>query len=62
MILDDYGKRLYGHNGNAYGLRNFMLFNDAYGYIFLCNGAKYKMIREDFSFIQEEFLKQLMNE
>ena len=62
LILDDYGKRLYGHTGNAYGLRSFMLFNDAYGYIFLCNGAKYKMIREDFSFIQEEFLKQLMNE
>lgn len=39
-----------------------MLFNDKYGYIFLCNGAKYKMIREDFSLIQEEFLKQLINE
>lgn len=62
LILDDYGKTLYGHTGCAYGLRSYMLFNDEYGYIFLCNGAKYKMARDGFSKVQEDFLKEQLHE
>ena len=62
LILDDYGPTLYGHTGCAYGLRSYMLFDDQYGYLFLCNGAKYQMIRDGFATIQEGFLKEQLNE
>ncbi len=62
LILDDYGPTLYGHTGCAYGLRSYMLFDDHYGYIFLCNGAKYNMIRDGFAKVQEDFLKEQINE
>lgn len=39
LILDKENRRLYGHTGSAYGLRSFMLFDDSYGYIFMCNGS-----------------------
>lgn len=40
QILDDYHKDpIYGHFGNAYGLRSFMFFNDFIGIIFITNGA-----------------------
>ncbi|MEI3504727.1 MAG: hypothetical protein V8Q77_00185 [Bacilli bacterium] len=38
----------------------FMLFDDNYGYIFMCNGAKYVMALEDFTSLQEECLKELL--
>ena len=60
LILDVNNRRLYGHTGNAYGLRSFMLFDDNYGYIFMCNGAKYVMALEDFTSLQEECLKELL--
>ena len=60
LILDVDNRRLYGHTGNAYGLRSFMLFDDNYGYIFMCNGAKYVMALEDFTSLQEECLKELL--
>lgn len=60
LILDIDGKILYGHTGNAYGLRSFMLFDDNYGYIFMCNGAKYIMATDDFTFLQEECLKEIL--
>ncbi len=41
VILDSFKERLYGHFGNAYGLRAFMLFNDNNGYIFISNGGDY---------------------
>ncbi len=62
LILDDYGPRLYGHTGSAYGLKSFMFFNDEYGYIFLCNGSNFKMARDGFTIIQESFLKQMLKD
>lgn len=41
IILDGFDGSLYGHFGNAYGLRAFMLFNDKHGYIFASNGGKF---------------------
>lgn len=60
MITDDYKTRLHGHLGNAYGLRSYMLFTDEVGYIFMCNGAAFKLIKDDISTIQEEFLIEMM--
>lgn len=62
IILDNYDKGLYGHTGDAYGLKSFMLFNEEYGYIFLCNGAIYKPNENDISQIQKEFLEGLIYE
>lgn len=60
MITDDYKTRLHGHLGNAYGLRSYMLFTDEIGYIFMCNGAKFKLIKDDISTLQEDFLNEMM--
>lgn len=60
MITDDYNERLYGHLGNAYGLRSYMLFNNKLGYIFMCNGANFKLIKKDISTLQEDFLIEMM--
>lgn len=62
VILDGYGKTLYGHTGEAYGLRSFMFFNENNGYIFMCNGCNFKMYLSDFSKLQHEVLKELTNE
>lgn len=60
MITDDYKYRLHGHLGNAYGLRSYMLFTDNIGYIFICNGANFKLIKDDISTMQEDFLFEMM--
>lgn len=40
LILDGFkDTSLYGHFGNAFGLRSFMLSDDEYGYIFITNGG-----------------------
>ena len=61
LILDINDTTLYGHTGEAYGLRSFMLFNSDYGYLFACNGARFKMALEDFSLVQKQFLNEMMN-
>lgn len=60
MITDEYNKRLYGHLGNAYGLRSFMLFSKNKGYIFMCNGANFKIIMDDISTLQNDFIKEMI--
>ena len=61
-IMDNYGDRLYGHTGDAYGLKSFMLFNDDYGYIFFVNGAHFELIPEDMCVIQHDYLEAMVNE
>lgn len=57
LILEGYGEPLYGHFGNAYGLRSYMLFGQTRGYIFLCNGANFGYIKEKgITDIQEDVL------
>ena len=57
LILEGYGETLYGHFGNAYGLRSYMLFGKTCGYIFLCNGANFGYIKEKgITDIQEDSL------
>ncbi len=62
IILDNYGERLWGHTGDAYGLKSFMLFNDNYGYIFLCNGAHFENVPNELCVLLNDFLKELINE
>ncbi len=60
VIVDIYNTRLYGHTGEAYGLRSFMLFNDNHGYLLACNGARYKMAMESFSLLQAQCLEEMI--
>ncbi len=62
LILDGYGETLYGHFGNAYGLRSFMLFGKTRGYIFLCNGAHFTdIVSKGITDIQEDSLLFMVN-
>ncbi|MCM1260383.1 MAG: beta-lactamase family protein [Prevotella sp.] len=60
LILDDYGPRLYGHTGSAYGLRSFMFFNANYGYICMCNGARYTYRPSGITTLQEGVLQEVL--
>lgn len=61
IIMDQFTKEpLYGHFGNAYGLRSFMLFNKNGGIIFLCNGANFITDEEHMTIVQEEIIKYLV--
>lgn len=58
LILDGYGPTLYGHLGDAYGLRSYMLFEKERGYIFLCNGALFnEILSKGITDIQEDTLQ-----
>lgn len=37
---------LLGHFGYAYGLRSFMFYNRENGYIFMCSGSNYEMLKD----------------
>ncbi len=37
---------LLGHFGYAYGLRSFMFYNRDNGYIFMCSGSNYEMLKD----------------
>ena len=61
IIMDQFtNKPLYGHFGNAYGLRSFMLYNQNGGIIFLCNGANFITDEEHMTVLQEEVIKYLV--
>ena len=62
IIMDSYGDRLYGHTGDAYGLKSFMLFNDDFGYIFLCNGAHFEPRENDMCVLLHDYLEVMVNE
>lgn len=51
---------MYGHFGTAYGLKSFMFYNRENGYIFMCGGQNYKIIKEiNISEIQNDLFKYL---
>jgi len=58
IILDYKGKRLYGHFGDAYGVRSFMLFNPEkkVGINYLTNGGFYKLQESGIDSVQEQVL------
>ncbi len=61
IIMDEFTKDpLYGHFGNAYGLRSFMLYNKNGGLIFLCNGANFLSDEEHMTILQEKVIKFLV--
>ncbi len=61
IIMDNFTKDpLYGHFGNAYGLRSFMLYNKNGGLIFLCNGANFLSNEEHMTILQEKVIKFLV--
>lgn len=61
IIMDEFTlDPLYGHFGNAYGLRSFMLYNKNGGLIFLCNGANFLSDEEHMTILQEKVIKFLV--
>ena len=51
---------MYGHFGTAYGLKSFMFYNRDNGYIFMCGGQNYKIIKEkNISEIQNDLFEYL---
>ena len=61
IIMDQFTEKpLYGHFGNAYGLRSFMLYNENGGIIFLCNGANFLSDEEHMTILQEKVIKYLV--
>lgn len=61
IIMEQFTKDpLYGHFGNAYGLRSFMLYNKEGGIIFLCNGANFITDEEHMTIVQEKIIKYLV--
>lgn len=61
IIMDNFTKEpLYGHFGNAYGLRSFMLYNKNGGLIFFCNGANFLSDEEHMTLLQEKVIKFLV--
>ncbi len=61
IIMDQFTEKpLYGHFGNAYGLRSFMLYNENGGIIFLCNGANFITDEEHMTIVQEKIIKYLV--
>lgn len=61
IIMDEFTKDpLYGHFGNAYGLRSFMLYNKNGGLIFLCNGANFLSDEEHMTILQKKVIKFLV--
>lgn len=63
IIMDEFTiSPLYGHFGNAYGLRSFMLYNENGGMIFLCNGANYLNDVEHMTVLQKDIIEFLVSE
>lgn len=61
IIMDEFTKDpLYGHFGNAYGLRSFMLYNKNGGLIFLCNGANFLSDEEHLTILQKKVIEFLV--
>lgn len=61
IIMDEFTEKpLYGHFGNAYGLRSFMLYNENGGLIFLCNGANFLSDEEHMTILQAKLIKFLV--
>lgn len=62
IIMDQFTEKpLYGHFGNAYGLRSFMLYNENGGFIFLCNGANFITDEDHMTILQEKLIKFLVD-
>ena len=63
IIMDEFTiSPLYGHFGNAYGLRSFMLYNENGGMIFLCNGANFLNDVEHMTVLQKDIIEFIVNE
>ncbi len=61
IILDNYlDQKLYGHFGNAYGLRAFMLFNLDIGIIFIANGGDYLSDDDHLTPLLDNMIKKLL--
>ncbi len=62
IIMEQFTEKpLYGHFGNAYGLRSFMLYNENGGFIFLCNGANFITDEDHMTILQEKLIKFLVD-
>lgn len=64
IIMNNFTKApLYGHFGNAYGLRSFMLYSRELekGIIFLCNGANFITDEEHMTILQEQIINIMVD-
>ncbi len=64
IILDDFGLRLYGHFGDAYGAKSYLLFNieKQIAMVFITNGGYYKYQDSGICDIHEKLIKAFINE
>lgn len=63
-ILDHFhGKRLYGHFGDAYGVKSFFLFNpkQQFGMVYITNGGGYKYQESGICDVHEKILDASLN-
>lgn len=62
IILEGFTKKepLWGHFGNAYGLRSFMLYTHQEGFIFLSNGANFLSDENHMTRLQSELISFLV--
>ncbi len=61
-ILDEYTESpLYGHFGNAYGLRSFMFYNKNGGMIFLCNGGNFITDEDHKTILLDQVIQYIIN-
>ena len=61
VILDRNDTTLYGHFGNACGLRSFMLFNNEKGIIFISNGANFISDEDHLTILLDEMINFMLN-
>ena len=65
LMITDYfdNRRLYGHFGDAYGVKSHFLFNkkEQLGMIFITNGGGYKYQECGYSDVQEKLIKQTLD-
>ena len=64
MICDYFdNRRLYGHFGDAYGVKSHFLFNkkEQFGMIFITNGGGYKYQECGYSDVQEKLIKETLD-
>ena len=65
LMITDYfdNRRLYGHFGDAYGVKSHFLFNkkEQFGMIFITNGGGYKYQECGYSNVQEKLIKETLD-
>ena len=64
VILDDFKTRLYGHFGDAYGVKSFMLFNpvEEIAITFITNGGHYRYQKSGICDVHEQMIQGFLDQ